>query len=407
MMISPNTLVILLGTTALGTCCGLVGALMLLRRRALLADAIAHSTLPGICIAFLIGGSRSLPVLGIGALLSALLAASLVSWLPRVTRIRKDAATACVLGIMFGAGIALVGIIQRSGMSGSAAGLDGLLLGRTAGMLRSEAWLFGISAVVMSLIIVALRKELLVSCFDPRFGLSSKIPARSIDLLQTSLLAATIVIALPAVGVVLTAALVIIPAAAARFWTDRFDGLLRTSALLGAASGIVGTLISSLHTNLPAGPVIVLSATTFFVISLLLAPGRGWISRFLQKRSRLQNRQLRRFLDGILSSELGGSTEVDRQRLLRASTAQNRRVLSNSIRGGWVQADPHRIQLTPVGRQRAVRARKALQIWREWLTSEASIDRDLIDLDEQDIEKILPPDLIETLQKSIDERGTS
>ena len=406
-MISPNTLVILLGTTALGTCCGLVGALMLLRRRALLADAIAHSTLPGICIAFLIGGSRSLPVLGIGALLSALLAASLVSWLPRVTRIRKDAATACVLGIMFGAGIALVGIIQRSGMSGSAAGLDGLLLGRTAGMLRSEAWLFGISAVVMSLIIMALRKELLVSCFDPRFGLSSKIPARSIDLLQTSLLAATIVIALPAVGVVLTAALVIIPAAAARFWTDRFDVLLRTSALLGAASGIVGTLISSLHTNLPAGPVIVLSATTFFVISLLLAPGRGWISRFLQKRSRLQNRQLRRFLDGILSSELGGSTEVDRQRLLRASTAQNRRVLSNSIRGGWVQADPHRIQLTPVGRQRAVRARKALQIWREWLTSEASIDRDLIDLDEQDIEKILPPDLIETLQKSIDERGTS
>jgi manganese/zinc/iron transport system permease protein len=407
MMISPNTLVILLGSTALGTCCGLVGALMLLKRRALLADAIAHSTLPGICIAFLLGGSRSLAVLGVGALLSALLSATLVSWLPRITRIRKDAATACVLGILFGAGIALVGIIQRSGLGGSAAGLDGLLLGRTAGMLRSEALLFGISAMMMSLIILALRKELLVSCFDPRFGLSAKIPARSIDFLQTSLLAATIVIALPAVGVVLTAALVIIPAAAGRFWTDRFDVLLVISALIGAASGLVGTLISSLHSDLPAGPVIVLSATTLFIISLLLAPGRGWISRHLQQRSRLQDRQIRQFLDGILSSELEESSLVVLKRQPVTTAAIDRRNLVVSSRNGWIETDSQRIQLTQEGRTRAVRARKALQIWREWLTSEASIDRDLIDLDEQDIEKILPPDLIDTLQKSIDHRGTS
>ena len=330
-----------------------------------------------------------------------------MSWLPRITRIRKDAATACVLGILFGAGIALVGIIQRSGLGGSAAGLDGLLLGRTAGMLRSEALLFGISAMMMSLIILALRKELLVSCFDPRFGLSAKIPARSIDFLQTSLLAATIVIALPAVGVVLTAALVIIPAAAGRFWTDRFDVLLVISALIGAASGLVGTLISSLHSDLPAGPVIVLSATTLFIISLLLAPGRGWISRHLQQRSRLQDRQIRQFLDGILSSELEESSLVVLKRQPVTTAAIDRRNLVVSSRNGWIETDSQRIQLTQEGRTRAVRARKALQIWREWLTSEASIDRDLIDLDEQDIEKILPPDLIDTLQKSIDHRGTS
>ena len=406
-MISPNTLVILLGTTALGTCCGIIGALMLLRRRALLADAIAHSTLPGICIAFLLANSRSVVALGTGALVSALVAAALVAWLPRVSRIRKDAATACVLGVMFGAGIALVGLIQRSGSGGSAAGLDGLLLGRTAGMLRSEALTFGCAAIVMSLIVFSLRKELLVSCFDPRFGTSSRVPTRSIDLLQTSLLAVTIVIALPAVGVVLTAALVVIPAASARFWTDRFDSLLRISALLGAGSGILGTLISTSHPNLPAGPVIVLSATGFFVVSLLLAPKRGLLSLHLLARSRSRKRTIRHLLDAILDAQLQGQMQIAIDEIPESAIRTDLRSLKYSVQSGWVRREGDLISLTETGRIRATRARKALEIWREWLTSEASIDRDLIDLDEIEIEKILSPELIDTLQRSIDDREMS
>jgi len=404
-LISPNTLVILLGTMALGTCCGLIGALMLLRRRALLADAIAHSTLPGICVAFLLTGSSSIAALGSGALVSALIAAALVSWLPQFTRMRRDAATACVLGILFGVGLALVGIIQRSSSSGAAAGLDGLLLGRTAGMLRSEAILFGLAAVTMSVVILLLRKELLVSCFDPRFGASTRIPTRSIDLLQTSLLAGTIVIALPAVGVVLTAALVVIPAASARFWTDRFDVLLRISAGLGALSGIFGTVISTSFSTIPAGPVIVLSAASFFTISLFLAPRHGLLARHRQGKMRHRKRVLRRILDATMEAELHGQESLPVEQVLAGSVAADSRSLTWVQEMGWIQRTENRIQLTEEGRKKALRARKALEIWREWLTSEASIDRDLIDLDEEEIEKILPPDLIESLQRSIDQRG--
>ncbi len=403
-MIAPNTLVILIGITALGICCGLVGALMLLRRRALLSDALAHATLPGVCIAFLLSGSRSTLTLGLGALVSALIGAMLVSYLPRFSRVRRDSATACILGILFGAGIALSGIIQRSGPGASAAGLDGLLLGRTAGMLRSEAMVLVCAAIVMSLLIFLLRKELLLSCFDPLFGRCSGQATGALDLLQTSLLAATVVLALPAVGVVLTAALVVIPPAAARFWTDRFDPLLRISAFIGAASGITGTIVSSSYPALPAGPVIVLSATGIFIFSLLAAPKRGMIARKLRWSSRKRQREIRRILHTLLLACEGDQNSLSADQMLAGSVAASPRALNRAIREGFVEKEAERLQLTPLGTKRALRARKSQQIWREWLTSEASIDRDLIDLDEEEIEKLLPAELVRSLEHSIELR---
>lgn len=400
-MISPNTIVILVGTTALGICCGLIGALMLLRRRALLSDALAHATLPGVCIAFLLSGSRSTLTLGLGAFVSALIGAVLVSRLPRFSRVRRDSATACILGILFGAGIALSGIIQRSGPGASAAGLDGLLLGRTAGMLRSEAFVLSCAAIAMSLLIFTLRKELLLSCFDPFFGRCSGQATGLLDLLQTSLLAATIVLALPAVGVVLTAALVVIPPAAARFWTNRFDALLRISALLGAASGITGTFISASHPELPAGPVIVLSATGFFTISLLAAPKRGMIARRLRWKARKRQRQVRKILHTLLIASEQDLDFLSTDQILAGAVSASPRALRRAIREGLIEKNDEQLQLTELGVQRALRARKSQEIWREWLTSEAAIDRDLIDLDEEEVEKLLPTELVRTLEHSI------
>ncbi len=405
-MISPNTLVILAGTTALGICCGLVGSLMLLRRRALLSDALAHATLPGICIAFLLSGSRSTWVLGSGALISALIGAATVSWLPRFSRVRRDSATACILGVMFGAGIALSAIIQRSGPGAAAAGLDSLLLGRAAGMLRSEALLLGSCALLMSLLVISLRKELLLSCFDPMFGRCSGQAMGSLDLLQTALLAVTVVLALPAVGVVLTAALVVIPPAAARFWTDRFSSLLLISAALGAASGILGTIISSGHPELPAGPVIVLAAASFFTVSLLAAPKRGLVARRIRKMARRQKREIRRILHALLLAAEEGHPTLSTDQIVAGSVSASTKALEHAIQHGYVTRSEEQLTLTAGGALRAERARKSQEIWREWLTSEAAIDRDLIDLDEEDIEKLLSPDLVRSLEDSIELRKT-
>ena len=385
----PNTLVVLLGTTTLGLCCGLVGSLMLLRKRALLADALAHSTLPGIVLGFLIAGSQSYWALGAGALITTLMAAILVSRLPILTRIRQDSATASILGIFFGAGIALLSIAQRSGPGAFSAGLDHFLLGQAAGMLQSEALTLTLSAAVVSALMILMHKELLVSCFDSSFGKGTGMSMGRIDLLIMLILAVTIVISLPAVGVVLTAALIVIPPATARFWTDRFNHLLAISGLLGATAGAAGTLLSSLRVDLPTGPVIVICASTLFSISLVIAPHKGLLGKRLRWIQRKQRREMQRILIFLHENLHLGNVFVARERILAGSLNASTSALRLCILSGYTEMAGTHVRLTTEGIRRAERSISARDRWIQWLDSEAEIDRNLIDLDEEDIEKLL------------------
>ncbi len=388
-MILPNTLVVLVGTSTLGLCCGLVGSLLLLRKRALLADALAHSTLPGIVLGFLIAGSQEYWALGAGALLTTLLAAVLVSRLPVLTRIRPDTATASILGIFFGSGIALLSIAQRSSPGAYSAGLDHFLFGQAAGMLQQEAITITVVAVIVSALMVLLHKEFLVSCFDSTFGKGTGLSMGIIDLLVMLLLAITIVISLPAVGVVLTAALVVIPPATARFWTDRFTHLLAISAFLGALAGISGTLLSSQRLDLPTGPVIVLCSATLFAISLVIAPHKGLLGRRLRWIRRQQRREMQRILIFLHENLYSGNDFVARERILAGSLGASVSALRLCILSGYVEQAGTHLKLTPKGISRAERSISARNRWIEWLDSAAEIDRNLIDLDEEDIEKLL------------------
>jgi len=385
----PNTLVVLLGTTTLGLCCGLVGSLLLLRKRALLADALAHSTLPGIVLGFLIAGSQSYWALGLGALLTTLVAAVLVSRLPILTRIRQDSAPASILGIFFGAGIALLSIAQRSGPGAFSAGLDHFLLGQAAGMLQSEAITLTLSAAVVSFIMILLHKELLVSCFDSSFGKGIGMSMGRVDLLVMLILAVTIVISLPAVGVVLTAALIVIPPATARFWTDRFNRLLTISGMLGAIAGAAGTLLSSFKVDLPTGPVIVICSSTLFSISLVVAPHKGLLGKRLRWIQRKQRREMQRILIFLHENLHSGNDFVARERILAGSLNASSSALRLCILSGYTEMAGTHVRLTAEGIRRAERSISARDRWIQWLDSEAEIDRNLIDLDEEDIEKLL------------------
>src|SRR3569623_1979672 len=217
-LLSYNTLVVLAGTSLLGAVSGLVGSFAVLRRRSLTGDARAHASLPGLCIAFLIVGGRSLPAMLLGAFISGILGVACISGLRRWTRIKEDAAIGIVLSVFFGFGIVLSEVIQNQTTGGSKAGLNSYILGYTAGMLLQDVYLIAALAGVCLAVIVALYKEFKLTAFDPDFGRALGHPSLALDLLLMALIAVAVVIALPAVGVVLSAALLIIPGAAARFW---------------------------------------------------------------------------------------------------------------------------------------------------------------------------------------------
>jgi len=283
-----NTRVVLAGTGLLGLACGVVGALAVLRRRSLVGDAVAHAALPGVCVAYLVIGDRDLAWFLLGALVLGVLAASAISLIRAHTRIKEDAAIGIVLGSFFGLGIALSRIIQNT-PGGNKAGLDGFIFGKAASMVRGDVVIISCVAAGALAAVAAMFKELRLLCFDREFAGALGWPVLMLDLALMGLVCACTVAGLPAVGAVMVAALLIIPGAAARFWTDRFGIMLLVAGTIGALAGVIGTSISAVvdlggH-GLPTGPAIVLVAAAAFTVSMVAAPRRGILVDRWRRRS--------------------------------------------------------------------------------------------------------------------------
>ena len=288
--------VVALGATTLGIVSGALGAFAVLRRQSLLGDAISHAALPGIVLAFIVTGSKApLPLL-VGAALAGWAATLLVLAIVRATRVKYDSALGLVLAVFFGLGLVLLTDIQKR-PDASQAGLDRYLFGQAAGLLRDDVITMAALGAPVLFALFLLWKEFKLLAFDPAFGVSVGFPMRTLDLLLTALLVVAIVVGLQTVGVVLMSAMVVAPAAAARQWTDRLGTMVVLSASLGAAAGVTGALVSSRVSRMPAGPTIVLCATALVVISLLLAPNRGLVWKWV--RAERNRRSLR--ADAVLA----------------------------------------------------------------------------------------------------------
>ena len=293
-----------LGSAALGITSGALGTFAVLRRQSLLGDAISHAALPGVAIAFLLTGSKASLTLVVGAALAGFIGTLVVMGIVRTTRVKYDSALGIVLSVFFGLGLVLLTFIQRR-PDASQAGLDRFLFGQAAGLLRRDLVTMTVLGAVALGLMLLVWKELKLLAFDPDFGASLGIRMRALDVLLTSLLVVAIVIGLQTVGVVLMAAMVIAPFAAARQWTDRLGFATALAAGFGALAGVVGSVLSAETARLPTGPTIVLCATAIVVVSLLLAGRRGLVWASL--RGRRDRRRLR------LGAVLADLLELERQ----------------------------------------------------------------------------------------------
>jgi len=282
--VSYNTLVVVAGVAAVGFAAGVVGSFGVLRRRALAGDAAAHATLAGVALAFLATGRRDLPVLLGGALVAAIAALGALVLVRRVARTRDDAATAIVLGVSFGLGIALVSGITARGIPGGA-GLEQFLLGHAAALTAADALLLAGASAVAVLVVVAGLKEATLVSFDPAFAAATGWPVTLVDYALVTLVAVMVVVGLPAAGAVLVTALVVIPPVAARQWTDRVPTMLPLAGGFGLASAVVGVALSAAAPRLATGPLVVLVAAAIFTASFFFAPRRGWLARRREQRA--------------------------------------------------------------------------------------------------------------------------
>ena len=297
-----NAALVGIGAALLGFAAGTSGTFLFLRKRALVSDAVAHATLPGVGLAFIVmvalgGDGRSLPGLLIGSAITAALGLLTIGWMTRRTRLSEDAAIGAVLSVFFGLGIVLLTVIQ-SMTSGRQAGLEDFLLGATAGMLFNDAVVITAGGALAVLATWVLRRPMTLVAFDAEYAAASGVNVPRIDLAMMGLVMAVTVIGLKLVGLVMIVALLIIPPVTARFWTERSDHVIWMAGLLGGVSGYVGAAISASAPALPTGPIIVLVAAAVFAVSLFFAPARGVAAAVLRHR-RFQERVHRR--QGLLA----------------------------------------------------------------------------------------------------------
>ncbi len=408
-----NTRVVLLGTMLLGWACGMIGSFLLLRKRSLMGDAISHATLPGIAGAFMLmvafgGSGKSLPGLLLGALLAGLLGMVSVVAIRGLSRIKEDAALGIVLSVYFGIGMALLGIVQKYD-TGSAAGLQAFIYGKTASMLDSDAWLIGITAAAVALLCAMLLKEFTLLCFDQAFAGAQGWPVRRLDLLLMGMVVVVTVIGLQAVGLILIIALLIIPPAAARFWTHRLWRMVIISAAIGAGSSLIGAAASALLPRLPAGALIVCVAAAFFLASMIFGPCGGILVRLLQQ-TRLHRKVARQhLLRGLYevweSRGRQGPPEADWHTMLAMRSwkaGRLHRLLRQARRRGHLTMPaPLTYRLTERGLAEARRLVHNHRLWEIYLITHADMAASRVDRDADKLEHVLEPEVVAQLEREL------
>lgn len=406
-----NTRIVVLGTTLLGAAAGVIGTFAYLRKRALVGDALSHATLPGIAAVFLATGSKSLWPLLAGAAVSGTLGVFCVLGLRRFPRIKEDAAIGIVLSVFFGAGMVLITMVQQMN-TGNQAGLDRFIYGKAAGMILNDALLIAGAAAVVVIGVLLVFKEFRLICFDAQFGASQGRPTVLVDVLLMSMVVLTTVVGLQAVGLILVVALLIIPAAAARFWTDDLRAMTALAGLFGAISGWIGSTVSALVARLPAGAVIVICAGLVFFFSMFFAPLRGVIASVIRRVTLSRKVAYQNLMRALAEHEEkhgtgAGATMSDLLPERSWTPRELRSLLSRGARLDEVCRLPaERVGLTKYGRLKANRVLRNHRLWETYLIRHADIAPSHVDRDADMIEHVLSPELVRELEDVLsDERG--
>lgn len=400
----PNIRIVVIGCVLLCSSSAAVGCFAFLRKQSLAGDAVAHSVLPGVCLSFILAGTKNIFILITGAFLTGWLSLWVTDYLSTRTRIKSDTATGLVLSTFFAFGILLLTGIQHSG-NASQSGLDSFLFGKAAAMIGQDVIVFSVvSAFVILSVILFFRQFTLVS-FDRQYASTIGLNVRVFELMLTTLTVLSVVAGIQAVGVVLMAAMLITPAAAARFWTHNIKTMIVLASLFGIFAGIAGALISYLAPAMPTGPWIVMVISLIAILSFIFAPGRGIIAKYWKQRLN----QIHILEENILKllyqlSEKEKDFQIERTILeIRAKRDLQEKDLLYGLKRlkkqGWVIKTNKGWSLTQEGIEKGKRVTRLHRLWEMYLTNYLQLAPDHVHDDAETMEHIITPELEKRLEE--------
>ena len=263
---------------SLAVCLGAVpvGVFMTLRQMSLTGDAIAHGVLPGVAIAYLISGV-SLIGMTIGGLAAGLLVVALSGWVARSTHLKEDTSLAAFYLISLALGVLILSLRQSN------LDLFHVLFGNILALDNSALLLLASICSISLIVFALLYRPLVIECTDSLFLRRSGTASAVSHYGFLGLMVINLVAGFHALGTLMAIALMILPAAAARFWVKTLDHILIVSVLLSIVGCFLGLLLSY-YFDVPAGPTIVLVIGTLYVVSLLVGSEGGYLQKVINKR---------------------------------------------------------------------------------------------------------------------------
>lgn len=403
----PNIRYVVLGSVLLSITSAVVGCFTFLKKKALLGDVVSHSVLPGICLSFIISGTKDPFLLIIGAFLSGWLSITLMDYITQNSKLKEDTATGLALSVFFGIGILLLTYIQHSG-NAQQTGLDSFLFGKAASLVGQDLYAFSMVGVIVLSIVIAFYKELKLISFDTEFAASIGVPVKRMEMLLSSITVLAVVTGIQAVGVVLMAAMLITPAAAARFWTNRLPKMLFLASLFGVFSGVAGAYISFVQPSMPTGPWMVMVLSIIAIVSFFVAPGKGILIK-LWRQTRFRNKLLQ---ENILKAFYALSEKDEEPFALRNveelleqrnfSPSQLSRGLKQLRIQRYIDKEDHRWRLRHPGLMKGQRTQRLHRLWELYLTEYLRIAPDHVHEDAESIEHIITPELESKLEAMLD-----
>lgn len=282
-----NSLLIIIAGSLVAISCGLLGCYLILRKMAMLSDAISHAVLPGIVLAFLLTGTReSLPML-VGAGSTGLLTTFLIEYLHKKGNLQTDASIGVTFTWLFAIGIILISAFaeqvdldQDCVLYGEIAYVPIDLWITDSGMVMGPRVIYiaGTLLVLVVLFILLSYKELLITTFDPAYASAVGFSTMLWHYLLMGMVSLTTVASFEAVGAILVIALLTAPPATAYLLTTRFKRMLIFTALIGVTISVSGYYLALITDGSIAGAMAAM-AGLFFAIAFLFAPGQGWLMK--------------------------------------------------------------------------------------------------------------------------------
>ena len=407
----------LLMALLVGLSCGLLGTVFLVRRTALLGDAVSHSVLPGIAGDLLLAGylvkqedehvfgtsTTMLFIMG-GALLAALASTMLIEALHRYSRIKPDTALGAVFPAFFAAGVILIRIVARDAHFDEDCVFYGSLevIGEGSQVLPTL-----LCSILVVLFFLGFYKEILITSFDRQLSRALGLPTGLVNLLLVSLLALAVVVAFEAVGAILVIALLIIPAATAQLLSYRFDRVLLLAAFFGLSAAFLGSwmtiLLETVGFETARAPTVAVVAGLQFLLALAFSPEQGLLVQGLRKRA-LESRILEENLLGAVY-RLGGNPPAEPVLLEDAATrlgyapAKLAAALRRCVSRKELTVNQASVSLTSQGEEKVAEIIRGHRLWESYMIHEMGAAADHVHDAADQIEHHLQPGLVKELEE--------